>query len=57
MADLTSESTASSPQVKRPELSSEGLGASIEVTAYDEFGEAREGHIAAERALTAGRYF
>lgn len=52
MADLTSESTASSPQVKRPELSSEGLGASIEVTAYDEFGEAREGHIAAERALT-----
>ncbi len=52
MADLTSESTASSPQVKRPELSSEGLGASIEVTAYDEFGESREGHIAAERALT-----
>jgi len=52
VADLTSESTASSPQVKRPELSSEGLGASIEVTAYDEFGEAREGHIAAERALT-----
>jgi len=33
-------------------LSNEGLGASIEVTAYDEFGAARKGHIAAERALT-----
>ena len=52
MADLTSESTTSSPLLRRPELSSEGLGASIEVTAYDEFGEARLGHIAAERALT-----
>ena len=38
--------------VSRPELSNEGLGASIQVTAYDEFGAAREGHIAAERALT-----
>ena len=38
--------------VSRPELSNEGLGASIEVTAYDEFGAVREGHIAAERALT-----
>lgn len=36
----------------RPALSNEGLGASIEVVAYDEFGAAREGHIAAERALT-----
>lgn len=36
----------------RPVLSNEGLGASIEVVAYDEFGEARQGHIAAERALT-----
>ena len=34
------------------ELTSEGLGASIEVIAYDEFGDARKGHIAAERALT-----
>jgi FdhD protein len=37
---------------KRPQLTSEGLGASISVVAYDEFGEPREGHIAAERALT-----
>lgn len=36
----------------RPELTNEGLGASVEVVAYDEFGQAREGHIAAERALT-----
>ena len=38
--------------IQRPEISDEGLGASIQVTAYDEFGAAREGHIAAERALT-----
>ena len=38
--------------VQQPELSNEGLGASIQVIAYDEFGAAREGHIAAERALT-----
>ncbi len=38
--------------IQRPALSDEGLGASIQVTAYDEFGAAREGHIAAERALT-----
>jgi FdhD protein len=37
---------------KRPQLTSEGLGASISVVAYDEFGQPREGHIAAERALT-----
>lgn len=37
---------------KRPTLSNAGLGASIEVVAYDEFAKAREGHIAAERALT-----
>lgn len=36
----------------RPELTNESLGASVEVVAYDEFGQAREGHIAAERALT-----
>lgn len=39
-------------EIKKPQLSDEGLGASIEVVAYDEFGEARQGHIAAERALT-----
>lgn len=38
--------------VQRPQLTSEGLGASISVVAYDEFGQPREGHIAAERALT-----
>lgn len=38
--------------LQRPALTNEGLGASIQVTAYDEFGAAREGHIAAERALT-----
>ncbi|PWQ96098.1 formate dehydrogenase accessory sulfurtransferase FdhD [Leucothrix pacifica] len=36
----------------RPQLSDEGLGASVSVVAYDEFGQARDGHIAAERALT-----
>ena len=36
-----------STELIRPELSDEGLGASIEVVAYDEFGQAREGHIAA----------
>jgi FdhD protein len=36
----------------RPTLTDEGLGASVEVVAYDEFGQARAGHIAAERALT-----
>ncbi|MGB1310558.1 MAG: formate dehydrogenase accessory sulfurtransferase FdhD [Leucothrix sp.] len=36
----------------KPQLSDKGLGASISVVAYDEFGKAREGHIAAERALT-----
>ena len=52
MVDVTSELTAKTPPAIRPELSAEGLGASIEVIAYDEFGEARQGHIAAERALT-----
>ena len=36
----------------RPTLTDEGLGASVEVVAYDEFGQPRAGHIAAERALT-----
>ena len=36
----------------RPALTNEGLDSSIQVIAYDEFGEQREGHIAAERALT-----
>lgn len=49
MDDLTSNSSVA---LIRPALSDEGLGASIEVVAYDEFGQAREGHIAAERALT-----
>lgn len=43
---------ANSIPAMRPILSNEGLGASISVVAYDEFGEPREGHIAAERALT-----
>lgn len=45
-------SNSTSVAVKRPQLTSEGLGASISVVAYDEFGQPREGHIAAERALT-----
>lgn len=36
----------------RPSLTSQGLGASVAVVAYDEFGQPREGFIAAERALT-----
>ena len=36
----------------RPLLTDAGLDASTGVTAYDEFGLPREGHIAAERALT-----
>jgi len=43
---------STSMTAKRPQLTCEGLGASISVVAYDEFGEPREGHIAAERALT-----
>lgn len=43
---------STSMTAKRPQLTSEGLGASISVVAYDEFGQPREGHIAAERALT-----
>ncbi|MEJ2361268.1 MAG: formate dehydrogenase accessory sulfurtransferase FdhD [Gammaproteobacteria bacterium] len=35
-----------------PELSNNGLEASVPVTAQDEFGELRPGHIATERALT-----
>ena len=38
--------------VNQPELTNQGLSASVEVVALDEFGRAREGHIAAERALT-----
>ncbi len=34
------------------ELSNEGLGATIAVTAMDECGEQKQGHVAAERALT-----
>jgi FdhD protein len=34
------------------ELSDEGLGATIAVTAMDERGELKQGHVAAERALT-----
>ena len=45
-------SNSTSLTAKRPQLTSEGLGASISVVAYDEFGQPREGHIAAERALT-----
>ncbi|PID46445.1 MAG: sulfurtransferase FdhD [Proteobacteria bacterium] len=45
------EEQASADQ-SRPYLSNEGLGTSVEVVAYDEYGEARGGHIAAERALT-----
>lgn len=36
----------------KPELSQEGLDTSVAVQAYDEFGQPREGHIAAERPLT-----
>lgn len=46
------DSNTPSVLTQRPELSDEGLGASIEVVAHDEFGKQREGHIAAERALT-----
>ncbi|WP_022951936.1 formate dehydrogenase accessory sulfurtransferase FdhD [Leucothrix mucor] len=45
-------SNSTSLTAKRPQLTSEGLGASISAVAHDEFGEPREGHIAAERALT-----
>ena len=38
--------------LQQPSLSNEGLGASVEVVAYDEYGQVRAGHIAAERALT-----
>ena len=34
------------------ELSNAGLGATIAVTAIDEYGEQKQGHVAAERALT-----
>ncbi len=46
------DSNTPSVLTQRPELSDEGLGASIEVVAHDEFGKQREGYIAAERALT-----
>ncbi len=36
----------------KPLMTSAGLDASIEIQAHDEFGQKREGHIAAERALT-----
>jgi FdhD protein len=34
------------------ELSNEGLGATVAITAIDEYGEQKQGHVAAERALT-----
>jgi FdhD protein len=36
----------------KPLMTNEGLDASIEVEAFDEFGNKRQGHLAAERALT-----
>jgi FdhD protein len=44
-----SEAIASSPL---PEMTNAGLQASTAITAIDEFGQPRAGHIAAERALT-----
>ena len=45
-------SSASITRRQVPELTNAGLDASRQVTAYDEFGRAREGRVAAERALT-----
>ncbi|WP_316365517.1 formate dehydrogenase accessory sulfurtransferase FdhD [Candidatus Thiodiazotropha sp. CDECU1] len=37
---------------KRPLMSDEGLAAAVEAVAVDEYGDIRNGHVAAERALT-----
>ncbi len=39
-------------QPRRPSMTDAGLSASVEAVAIDEYGEVREGHVAAERALT-----
>lgn len=44
--------SAAAPTPYRPELTDAGLEASLAVTAVDEFGQTREGHIACERPLT-----
>lgn len=46
------ESAATTSYRYRPELTNAGLDASHAVTAVDEFGQPREGHIACERPLT-----
>ncbi|MCP3670051.1 MAG: formate dehydrogenase accessory sulfurtransferase FdhD [Gammaproteobacteria bacterium] len=43
---------ATSDHTYHPELTNAGLDAAAPVTALDEFGQPRDGHIAAERALT-----
>ena len=40
------------PNLYRPDMTDAGLSAAVSVTAHDEFGQTREGHIAAERSLT-----
>ena len=40
------------PDLYRPDMTDAGLSAAVSVTAHDEFGQTREGHIAAERSLT-----
>ena len=47
---MSTTSTASTPY--RPDMTDAGLEASQAVTAVDEFGQPREGHIACERPLT-----
>ncbi|WP_455235119.1 formate dehydrogenase accessory sulfurtransferase FdhD [Thiogranum longum] len=44
--------SAASLPVRRPLLSDAGLDAAVAVSCIDEYGQQREGHIAAERALT-----
>ncbi|MCP4125635.1 MAG: sulfurtransferase FdhD, partial [Gammaproteobacteria bacterium] len=43
---------ATSDHAYHPELTNAGLDAAAPATALDEFGQPRDGHIAAERALT-----
>ena len=40
------------PDLYRPDMTDAGLSAAVSVIAHDEFGQTREGHIAAERSLT-----
>jgi FdhD protein len=44
--------TAAAKSLRFPEMTNAGLQAASPVTAVDEFGQVREGHIAEERALT-----